>query len=109
MPAGTIHLNFVVTDHNLKDAKKKIGSKDLYVVDITKIIKELGYDVDNLSIESEFVINFSVMKKIQQGIYNTKSKTILVINRETSEIFVSQLQIFLDEISDLEYEIDLLS
>ena len=102
-------MNFVVTDHNLKDAKKKIGSKDLYVVDITKIIKELGYDVDNLSIESEFVINFSVMKKIQQGIYNTKSKTILVINRETSEIFVSQLQIFLDEISDLEYEIDLLS
>lgn len=109
MPAGTIRLNFLVTDQNLKDAKKKIGPKDLYVVDITKIIKELGYDVDNLSIESEFVINFSVMKKIQQGIYNTKSKTILVINRETSEVFVSQLQIFLDEISDLEYEIDLLS
>jgi hypothetical protein len=106
---GPIQLNFIVTDYNLKDAKKKIGVKELYVVDITKIIKELGYDTDNLTVESEFVINFSVMKKIQQGIYNTKSKNILVINRETSEAFVAQLQIFLDDISDLEYEIDLLS
>ena len=108
MPAGTIRLNFLVTDQNLKDAKKKIGPKDLYVVDITKIIKELGYDVDNLSIESEFVINFSVMKKIQQGIYNTKSKDILVINKEMSDGFLEGLQFFLDGFGEIDYEIDFL-
>jgi hypothetical protein len=108
MSAG-FRLNFIVTDYSLKEAKKKIGQRELYIVDITKIIRDLGYDIDNLTVASEFVINFSVMKKIQQGIYNTKSDHILVINRETSENFISQLQIFLDEFPELEYEIDLLS
>lgn len=108
MTTTSVQLTFFITEQNVKEARKKLGTRDLYIVDITKIIKDLGYDVFDLSPESEFVINFSVMKKIQQGIYNTKSKDILVINREMTDGFLEGLQFFLDGFSEINYEIDLL-
>lgn len=48
------------------------------------------------------------MKKIQQGIYNTKSKDILVINKEMSDGFLEGLQFFLDGFGEIDYEIDFL-
>jgi hypothetical protein len=108
MELHSASITFIVTENNLKEAKKKLGGRDLYVIDISKIIKDLGYNICELSPESEFVINFSVMKKIQQGIYNTKSKDILVINREMTDGFLDGLQFFLDGFSEINYEIDLL-
>ena len=58
-------IKFFLAECSLKEAKKKSSSEDdLYVVDIGKIIKDLGYDIEGLSKESEFVINYSVQKKI---------------------------------------------
>jgi|688.fasta_scaffold722526_2 hypothetical protein len=108
MLTNSVRLTFFVTEQNLKEAKKRLGSRELYIVDISKIIRDLGYSVCDLTPESEFVINFSVMKKIQQGIYNTKSKDILVINKEMSDGFMEGLQFFLDGFVEIDYEIDLL-
>jgi hypothetical protein len=87
----------------LKEAKKKYCSgEDLYIVDIGKIIKDLGYDLNSLSRESEFVINYSVQKKITQGIYSTKCNGILVVHKNISKSFKENLEHFL---SDMEGEV----
>jgi hypothetical protein len=94
----------------LKEAKKKYCSEeDLYIVDIGKIIKDLGYDINSLSRESEFVINYSVQKKITQGIYSTKSNGILVVHKNISDSFKENLEHFLSDMEgEVSYTIELL-
>ena len=56
-------VKFFLAECSLKEARKRHSSQeDLYVVDIGKIIKDLGYDMTSLSRESEFVINYSIQK-----------------------------------------------
>lgn len=103
-------IRFVLTKTSVKEAKKKFCSEsDFYIVDIGKIIRDLGYDINFLTRESEFVINYSVQKKILQGIYSTRSADILVVYKNISEDFVKNLEEFLSEFSDegLEYSIEL--
>jgi hypothetical protein len=94
-------IKFFLADCSLKEAKKRHSSEeDLYVVDIGKIIKDLGYDITSLSKESEFVINYSIQKKITQGIYSTKCNGILVVHRNISESFVENLEYFLEDLGE---------
>ena len=88
-----------LSKYSPKEAKKRstVGS-DFYVVDISKIIRDLGYELDNLTRESEFVINYSVQKKITQGIYSTKCSGILVVHKNISESFVENLEHFLEDL-----------
>jgi hypothetical protein len=96
-------IRFFLAECSLKEAKKKYCSgEDLYIVDIGKIIKDLGYDLNSLSRESEFVINYSVQKKITQGIYSTKCNGILVVHKNISKSFKENLEHFL---SDMEGEV----
>jgi hypothetical protein len=96
-------IRFFLAECSLKEAKKKYCSgEDLYIVDIGKIIKDLGYDLNSLSRESEFVINYSVQKKITQGIYSTKCNGILVVHKNISKSFRENLEHFL---SDMEGEV----
>jgi len=102
---------FVLTRCSVKEAKKKFcAGADFYVVDIGKIIRELGYDTSYLTQESEFVINYSVQKKILQGIYSTRCNDILVVYKNISDDFVDNLKEFLDGRSEegLEYVIEIL-
>jgi hypothetical protein len=94
----------------LKEAKKKYCSDEgLYIVDIGKIIKDLGYDINSLSKESEFVINYSVQKKITQGIYSTKCNGILVVHKSISDSFRENLEHFLSDMEgEVSYTIELL-
>lgn len=102
-------VNFFLVDCSLKEAKKRYLSEDLFIVDIGKIIKDLGYDVTTLSRESEFVINYSIQKKITQGIYSTKCNGILVVHRNISESFVENLEHFLGNLGeDISYTIQTL-
>lgn len=99
-------INFFLADCSLKEAKKKYCSEDLFIVDIGKIIKDLGYDTSSLSRESEFVINYSIQKKITQGIYSTKCNGILVVHRNISKSFVENLEHFLGNLGeDISYTI----
>ena len=96
-------IRFFLAECSLKEAKKKYCSDEyLYIVDIGKIIKDLGYDLNSLSRESEFVINYSVQKKITQGIYSTKCNGILVVHKNISKSFRENLEHFL---SDMEGEV----
>jgi len=100
-------VKFYLSKYSPKEAKKRstVGS-DFFVVDISKIIRELGYDMENLSVESEFVINYTIRKKITQGIYSTKCDSILVCYRNVTPDFVKNLEEFLDEFQEsLEYTI----
>lgn len=100
-------VKFYLSKYSPKEAKKRstVGS-DFFVVDISKIIRELGYDMENLSVESEFVINYTIRKKITQGIYSTKCDGILVCYKGMTDDFLENLEIFLDEHSeDIEYYI----
>jgi hypothetical protein len=102
-------IRFVLTRSSVKEAKKKFcANSDFYIVDIGKIIRDLGYDINYLTRESEFVINYSVQKKILQGIYSTRSTDILVVYKNISDDFVENLQEFLSESSEegLEYIIE---
>jgi hypothetical protein len=100
-------VKFYLSKYSPKEAKKRstVGN-DFFVVDISKIIRELGYDMENLSVESEFVINYTIRKKITQGIYSTKCDGILVCYKGMSDDFFENLETFLEEHSeDIEYYI----
>ena len=104
-------VRFVLTRCSVKEAKKKFCSDaDFYIVDIGKIIRDLGYDTSFLSKESEFIINYSVQKKILQGIYSTRCSDILVVYKNISDDFVDNLKEFLDSQSEdgLGYAIEIL-
>lgn len=104
-------VRFVLTRCSVKEAKKKFCSDaDFYIVDIGKIIRDLGYDTSFLSRESEFIINYSVQKKILQGIYSTRCNDILVVYKNISDDFVDNLKEFLDSQSEdgLGYAIEIL-
>ena len=96
-----IKVNFYLSKYSPKEAKKRstIGS-DFYVVDISKIIRDLGYELDNLTSESEFVINYTIRKKILQGIYSTKCDGILVCYKNINQDFIENLENLLDEHSE---------
>lgn len=105
--SGKISVDFYISKHSPKEAKKRaISDLDFYVIDITKIIRDLGYEVDCLTPESEFILNHSIRSKILQGIYSTKCDGILVCYRNMPNNFRGNLEEFLDEISDpIEYTI----
>lgn len=100
-------INFYISRYSPKEAKKRaVDGSDFYVVDISKIIRELGYETENLSNESEFIINYTIRKKILQGIYSTKCDGILVCYKNISQDFLDNLEIFLEEHSEeFEYAI----
>ena len=101
MPKEIPDTRFVLTSRSLKEAKRKYCSdKTYYIVDIGKIIRELGYDVNELSPESEFVINYAVQKKITQGIYSTRCNDILVVYKNVSQRFAENLNHFLEEMEE---------
>ena len=94
-------VKFFLAECSLKEAKKRYCyEEEFFIVDIGKIIKDLGYDLTSLSPESEFVINYSVQKKITQGIYNAKCNGILVVHRNISESFVENLTHFLNGLGE---------
>ena len=103
-------VNFYISKYSPKEAKKRaIGGSDFYVVDISKIIRELGYETDNLAVESEFIINYTIRKKILQGIYSTKSNGILVVHKNISDSFKENLEHFLSDMEgEVSYTIELL-
>ena len=105
MPKEIPDTRFVLTSRSLKEAKRKYCSdKTYYIVDIGKIIRELGYDTDELSPESEFVINYAVQKKITQGIYSTRCNDLLVVYKNISKKFAENLEYFLCEEMEEEFE-----
>jgi hypothetical protein len=90
-------IKFILTKLSVKEAKKRLCPEtDFYIVDIGKIIRDLGYDINFLTKESEFVINYSVQRKILQGIYSTRNSDILVVYKNISQDFVENLKEFLD-------------
>jgi hypothetical protein len=100
-------VKFYLSRYSPKEAKKRstVGS-DFFVVDISKIIRELDYDMENLTVESEFVINYTIRKKIVQGIYSTKCDGILVCYKGMTDDFLENLETFLEEHSEeIEYYI----
>ena len=102
-----IKANFYTTRYSPKEAKKKYsGEQSLYVVDISKIIRDLGYTTEIINRESEFIINYTIRKKIIQGTYSTKCEGILVCYKNISQEFIENLEIFLEEHTEiLEYTI----
>ena len=96
-----INVNFYISKHSPKEARKRsIFSCDFYVIDITKIIRDLGYETVNLNPESEFILNHSIRNKITQGIYSNKSDSILVCYRNMPPDFKSNLGEFLEDFSE---------
>jgi hypothetical protein len=98
-------LVFYISNYSPKESKKRIDDfLDLYIVDISKIIKDLGYDTKNLNLQSEFILNYSIHKKIVHGIYNSKCEGILICYRGNSPDFADNLVSFLEELSEpIEY------
>jgi len=94
-------VRFYLAECSLKEIRKKHPQgREFFVIDIGKIIKDLGYDTKSLTRESEFVINYTIQKKITQGIYSTKCNGILVVYRNISDSFVQNLEIFLNEMEE---------
>lgn len=92
-------INFYLAKCSIKDAKKKYTKKGInfYIIDINKIIKDLGYDNINRKLlpEEEFVVNYSISRKIERGIYSTKSDDILYVYKKINENTIKNLKIFL--------------
>jgi hypothetical protein len=101
----TRSLIFYISKYSPKESKKRIEEiSDLYIVDISKIIKDLGYDTKSLSIQSEFILNYSIHKKIIYGIYNSKCEGILICYRGNSPDFIENLMSLIEELQEpIEY------
>lgn len=98
-------INFHLADCSLKEAKKRYCQDvNFYIVDISKIIKDLGYDIEKLLPESEFVINYSIQKKIRQGIYSTRSNDILITYKNLGGSFMYNLRDYLDDFNEGDYK-----
>ena len=94
-------VNFYISKHSPKEARKRSCSDgDFFVIDITKIIRDLGYEIANLTPESEFILNHSIRSKITQGIYSTKCDSILVCYRNMPTDFRENLEEFLEEFTE---------
>lgn len=101
-------INFYLARYSIKEAKKRYcRNNSFYIIDIFKIIKELGYDLEGLTPEGEFVINYSIQKKITQGIYSTRSNDILVTYKELGEPFIKNLKILLEEFDPEEFKFNI--
>lgn len=101
-------IDFFLTKSSPREVKSKIsGYTSLFIVDIQKIIKDLGYDsIDCIRPESEFILDLHIRKKISQGIYNCKGDGVLVCHREMPESFEENFEKFLEiENSDINYSI----
>jgi hypothetical protein len=107
----TKSLVFYISKYTPKESKKRIEDPlDLYIVDISKIIKDLGYDTKNLSLQSEFILNYSIHKKIIHGIYNSKCEGILICYRGNSPDFVDNLISFIEELQEpIEYSFNFIN
>lgn len=90
-----------ITEKTIRDVKKKLPNISFYVIDILKIIKDLEYDIDNLSPASEFILNNTIHNKIYHGINSKKYTNILISYKDMKETFEDNLRSFLDEIDDL--------
>lgn len=103
-------VKFFLTTYSAKEIKKKFDFElDFHVVDILKIVRDLGYSVNSLSQESEFIINHEIQKKILQGIYTDSISYVLIVHKEISEIFIDNLIEFLNGIGqDITYTIELI-
>ena len=102
---GAREIRFILTNCSPKEAKKKhCPESSFFIIDIGKIIRELGYSLEFLTSESEFVINYTVQRKIIQGIYSTKTQDILVVYKNISSSFIENLRYFLD--NEIEEKID---
>jgi signal recognition particle subunit SEC65 len=99
MPKKQI-FNIYLSKNSPKESRKKprIKKLDPYIVDISKIIRDLGYEIDNLATESEFILNYTIRKKIVQGIYSTKCDSMLICYKNITPEFESNLENFLSEL-----------
>jgi hypothetical protein len=98
-------INFHLADCSLKEARKRFPTDvNFYVVDISKIIKDLGYNVTDLLPESEFIINYSIQKKIRQGIYSTRSNEILITYKNLTGSFRDNLMCYLEDFNEGNYK-----
>lgn len=94
----TSNINFHLAKCSLKEAKKFLSDlPQPYIIDIPKIIRDLGYDIESLTPESEFIIDYSIKKKITQGIYSTRSNEILITYKGLGDSFIKNLNDFLYE------------
>jgi hypothetical protein len=101
-------IDFFLTKSSPREVKSKIsGYSSLFIVDIQKIIKDLGYDsLEFIRPESEFILDLHIRKKISQGIYNCKGECVLVCHREMPESFEENFEKFLElENSSINYNI----
>ena len=84
-----------------KEAKKKIDNMDsFFIVDIAKIIRDLGYVDREITKESEFIINYTIQKKIAQGIYSIRCDSILVCYKKMSDEFVENFKNYINELTN---------
>jgi len=99
-----------ITELSIKEVKKNFfWTSDLYVVDIPKIIKDLGYSNLELTPESEFIVNYSICRKIESGIYNSKNKIILILYSKFSLASIENLNSFLADFgSEIKFEIEII-
>lgn len=101
-------INFYLARCTVKEAKRRFSKNlNFYIVDIFKIIKELGYDLEELAPESEFIINYSIQKKITQGIYSTRSNDILITYKGLNKTFIKSLNNILEEFDASSYDFNI--
>lgn len=101
-------INFYISKSSPKETRKKIDIdlSNFYIVDISKIIRDLGYSTDKLTSESEFILNYTISKKISHGIYSVKCDSMLICYKNYSQEFLENLENFILELAeDLEYTI----
>jgi hypothetical protein len=86
---------------NSRDGKKfASGIKNCFIVDIPKIIKDMGYYNREIRKESEFIISTQIERKLRQGIYSNKNGNLVIINPESDIGFEENIRIFLLENTD---------
>lgn len=88
---------YLVISNSREGKKFASGISGSFIIDIPKIIKDLGYSDKDLRKEAEYIITSQIERKLKQGIYSSKWSSLVIINTEYSNTFEDNIKGFVYE------------
>ena len=91
-------MNFYITvDDKEKIKKAFLNVRKQLVIDVFDIIRELGYDTDDLDQYASYIVSEKIKKTIQTAVSNNRVQSIIYINPEVDHEAIRELIHFVQE------------
>lgn len=96
-------MKLYITNHNYEKIKQSFLNLRLYYfIDVKEIIKNLGYDKQELDEFNTFIVNQTIENKIQSATSSKRFKSIVYINENLNDDIISSIQEYITDIPKIE-------